>query len=120
MKYYGKQYYKEYIDSRYDLAAQFARMIKSDEHFELAVDPESNIVCFRYIPEGHDEQSFNRINSSIRDTIMKDGSFYIVQAELGGKIWLRVTIINPMTSENDLKDLIKRIAEIGNSEAEKL
>jgi L-2,4-diaminobutyrate decarboxylase len=119
MKYYGKQYYKEYIDSRYDLASQFAGMIKSDEHFELAVDPESNIVCFRYIPEGHDEQSFNRINSSIRDTIMKDGSFYIVQAELGGKIWLRVTIINPMTSENDLKDLIKKIAEIGNSEAEK-
>jgi L-2,4-diaminobutyrate decarboxylase len=119
IKYYGNQYYKDYIDSRYDLAAIFALMIKSDDHFELAVNPESNIVCFRYIIEGKDEHSINHINASIRDSIIKDGSFYIVQAELDGKIWLRVTIINPMTSESDLKDLINKILETGNIEAEK-
>jgi L-2,4-diaminobutyrate decarboxylase len=50
---------------------------------------------------------------------MKDGSFYIVQAELDGKIWLRVTIINPMTSETDLKALINKIIETGKAETEK-
>lgn len=119
MKYYGKQYYKTYIESRYDLAAQFAGMIKSDHRFELAVDPESNIVCFRYIPKGHDENSTNQINASVRDKITKDGSFYIVQAELKGKIWLRVTIINPMTSADDLKSLINKVIETGESEAGK-
>jgi L-2,4-diaminobutyrate decarboxylase len=113
LKYYGNSYYRQYIDSRYDLAREFSEMIKSDNHFELAVEPESNIVCFRYAPEGHNENTINQINAAIRDKIIKEGSFYIVQAELDGKIWIRLTIINPVTSENDLKDLLKRVLEIG-------
>ena len=116
LKYYGKNYYKEYIDSRYDLAATFAMMIKSVRQFELAVEPESNIVCFRFAPEGHNNLTLNKINSSIRDKIIKEGSFYIVQTELDGKIWIRLTIINPITSENDLKNLLRRITEIGTIE----
>lgn len=116
LKYYGNNYYKEYIESRYDLARSFALMVKSDHHFELAVEPESNIVCFRYAPQGHNSINLNQINSAIRDKIIKGGSFYIVRTELNEKIWLRLTIINPLTSETDLKELLQRIKEIGTSE----
>jgi L-2,4-diaminobutyrate decarboxylase len=113
LKYYGNGYYKQYIDSRYDLAANFAQIIKSDSQLELAAEPESNIICFRFAPEGHNDFVLNQINSEIRSRIIKEGSFYIVQAELAGKIWLRLTIINPVTSEDDLKDLLVRIKDIG-------
>jgi L-2,4-diaminobutyrate decarboxylase len=116
LKYYGKGYYKEYIDSRYDLAVTFAMIVNSDRQFELAVKPESNIVCFRYAPEGHNDLTLNQINSAIRDRIIKEGSFYIVLAELDGKIWIRLTIINPLTSEDDLIDLLQRIKQIGINE----
>jgi len=115
LKYYGNNYYREYIESRYDLAASLALIIKSDNQLELAVRPESNIVCFRFAPEGHDDIVLNRVNSTIRDRIMKDGSFYIVQAELEGKIWIRLTIINPVTAEADLENLILKIKETGKS-----
>jgi L-2,4-diaminobutyrate decarboxylase len=113
LKYYKDTYYKEYIDSRYDLAASFAKLIRSENDFELAVDPDSNIVCFRYAPTGQDDQTINKLNVTIRDKIIKAGTFYIVQAELDGRIWLRVTIINPVTTITDLRNLlleIKRIA----------
>ena len=113
MKYYGDSYYKEYIDSRYSLASEFAAIVRAEQDIELAVEPESNIVCFRYAPEGYNELTLNQINSNIRDTIIKEGSYYIVQAELGGKIWIRLTIINPVTSEEDLRALLKRVLEIG-------
>jgi L-2,4-diaminobutyrate decarboxylase len=113
LKYYGNSYYSQYIDSRYDLARTFSEMIKSDDQFELAVEPESNIVCFRYVPEGYDESAINETNAAIRDKIIKEGSFYIVQAELDGKTWIRLTIINPVTSENDLRILLERVLEIG-------
>jgi L-2,4-diaminobutyrate decarboxylase len=112
LKYYRECYYKEYVDSRYDLAASFADHIKSQNEFRLAVEPESNIVCFRYAPEGYDDNILNRMNAEIRDKIIKEGSFYIVQAELEGRIWLRLTIINPVTSENDLKNLLHRIKQV--------
>ena len=113
MKYYGSGYYRQYIDDRYDLAAAFAKVVKSSEKLQLAVEPESNIVCFRYKPENRDDITLNRLNSEIRDRIIKEGSFYIVQVELYGKVWLRLTIINPVTSMEHLKALLNRILEIG-------
>jgi L-2,4-diaminobutyrate decarboxylase len=113
LKYYGNGYYRQYIDDRYDLAAAFAVMIKSDPALQLATEPESNIICFRYLSQNSDEITLNRINSEIRDRIIKEGSFYIVQVELKGKVWLRLTIINPVTSLDDLNELVKLIKEIG-------
>ena len=112
LKYYSGSYYKEYIDSRYDLAAGFANLIRTQDEFELAVEPESNIVCFRFAPVRDNDNDLNKINSEIREKIIKEGSFYIVQVELDSKIWLRLTIINPVTSENDLKNLLTRIRQI--------
>jgi len=111
VKYYGGEYYREYIDSRYDLATEFAGMVKSDASFELAALPDANIVCFRYFKKGLDENDLNRINSAIRNKIIKEGTFYIVQTELEGKIWLRVTIINPVTSATDLMELLERVKD---------
>jgi len=120
LKYYGGSYYGSYIDSRYDLARVFSDMIKSDQLFELAINPESNIVCFRYAPDGYDETTLNKINAAIRDTIIKEGSFYNVQAELDGKIWIRLTIINPVTSIDDLRALMDRIRKVGEETGERI
>jgi len=113
IKYYGESYYRHYIDSRYDLADTFSGMIKSDVSFQLATELQSNIACFRFAPDGHNDTELNKINSKIRAEIVKEGSFYIVQAELDGKIWIRLTIINPVTSQEHLKSLLVRIKEIG-------
>ncbi|MBA4323110.1 MAG: hypothetical protein C0408_09870 [Odoribacter sp.] len=113
VKYYGTSYYREYIDSRYDMACRFAGLIKESDALELAVEPDANIVCFRYAPSGQSDITPDTINAAIRDKIIKEGSFYIVQTELDQKIWLRVTIINPVTSESDLKELIQRVIELG-------
>jgi len=112
LKYYGHSYYKEYVDSRYDLARNFASIIESDMDFELAVPPESNIVCFRFNGKGLSDEAANKFNLQARDIIMKEGSFYIVKAELNGKIWIRVTIINPVTTIEDLNKLMNRINEL--------
>jgi L-2,4-diaminobutyrate decarboxylase len=116
VKYYGTSYYREYIDSRYDLAVRFAEMIEESPEMELALKPEANIICFRYAPVNKSESELNRINSIIRDRIIKEGSFYLVQTELEDKIWLRTTLLNPVTDEGDLKELIQRIIEVGRVE----
>jgi L-2,4-diaminobutyrate decarboxylase len=116
VKYYSASYYREYIDSRYDLALRFADMIEESPEMELAVRPDANIVCFRYAPANKDDYVLNKINAAIRDRIIKEGSFYIVQTELEERIWLRTTLLNPVTDEGDLSELIHRIIEIGRVE----
>jgi L-2,4-diaminobutyrate decarboxylase len=108
-KYFDHDYYRNYIDSRYDLASAFAAEIGTAKMFELVTEPESNIVCFRYNPGDTSKEELNSLNGAIRDSIIKDGSFYIVQTEIGGNLWLRVTIINPLTTIADMELLLKTI-----------
>jgi L-2,4-diaminobutyrate decarboxylase len=109
VKYYGKSYYGEYIESRYALASDFAALVHRNEGFELLTEPQANIVCFRFNPGNVDDKPLNLLNAAIRDKIIKEGSFFIVQAEIEGKLWLRVTIINPVTSINDFEELLVKI-----------
>lgn len=120
LKYYGDEYYRKYIESRYDLTSDFASVIKSSEIFELAAEPQANIICFRFAPHGYDNETLNYINSVIRKKIVMDGTFYIVTAELNGILYLRLTIINPLTSEDDLTDLLYSVRETGEYELKKL
>lgn len=113
LKYYGNSYYREYIESRYDLATTFASMARSKPDFEIITEPQSNIVCFRFAPAGYSSETLNEVNASIRQAIMEEGSFYTVQADIEGKRWLRVTILNPVTSEEDLEYLLERVKDIG-------
>ena len=116
LKYYRESYYESYIDGRYDLTKEFASLVRKHSDLEIAIDPEANIICFRYFRKNSDNELLNNINTSIREKIVKEGSFYIVQAELEGTLYLRLTILNPVATISDLKKLIKRIITLGDAE----
>ena len=109
LKTYGEVVFDEYVTSLYDLGRTFGEMIRNKEHFELAVTPMTNIVCFRYIDISLDTESLNQINLRIRQKLLEDGEFYIVQTKLRGEQFLRVTIMNPFTTEEHLVELLEKI-----------
>jgi L-2,4-diaminobutyrate decarboxylase len=116
VKFYGKDYYREYIESRYRLASDFSDLVQQTADFEILTEPQANIVCFRYNPGNTDNANLNIINAAVRDKIIKGGTFFIVQAEIGGKLWLRMTIINPLTSISDFEELLDKIRETVSTE----
>jgi len=109
-KYYGLELIDEYITRQYDLAIAFAAHIKSLSDFEIGHEPMSNILCFRYISNYNNDA--NLINTAIRKKLLEDGEFYIVQTSLDEKIFLRVTIMSPYTTVEDLLDLLATIRKI--------
>lgn len=111
-RYYGDSLFCNYIESRYDAAADFGELIIRSADFELLTPPQSNIVCFRHLKEGASPEELNEHNELIRENIIADGSFYIVKTTAGDSVWLRVTIINPLTGREKLEELLKRLREI--------
>ncbi|MBK8819486.1 MAG: pyridoxal-dependent decarboxylase [Saprospiraceae bacterium] len=107
---YGTDIFGENIDACYENAGIFAGLIKSIDKFELAVEPDSNILCFRY--KSNDEKYNNSINSLIRSALLNNGKFYIVQTTLNEKIFLRVSLMNPFTDKEDMMSLLKKILEL--------
>ena len=100
-----------YVDSTFDLARRFAEMIRRTPDFEVAVEPDANIVCFRFAPPGRDH--LDLLQAKVRRDIVADGSFYLVQAQLPRGLHLRTTLVNPFTSEADLLALLEAVRAAG-------
>jgi len=88
----------------------FAVICNTKMDIELAIEPDANIVCFRYNDKG---ANLNEINRKIRDQLLKDGEFYIVQTILGNDQFLRVSIMNPLTRKEDLEYLLEKVLKFG-------
>ncbi len=115
LKLYGVQLFDEYITHAYDLAAEFAELIHETPNFELAIEPASNIVCFRFIPQGIESEKLNTINLTCCDKIKEEGEFYIVRTTINEMVYLRTTLMNPFTTNKDLVQLLDKIHSIGQS-----
>ena len=108
---YGVSVFGDYVDQCYDMAKTFAEMIIEEDGMELAVQPDSNIVCFRAVKG--DERETNEWNIMVRKNILRDGKFYIVQTKLNGRVYLRVSLMNPFTNAADLRELLDSIGGMG-------
>jgi len=116
LKTYGEAIFTEYIDRQYDLGKTFAKIIEADGNFIMPVAvPESNIVCFRFLPNGFEkmsEETIDELNLQIRESIIQDGEYFIVQTRVRGKVFLRVTLVNAFSSEKELLGLLEKIKSI--------
>lgn len=106
----GLSVFRDHVEKAHALARDFAQMIREQPDFCLAMEPQSNIVCFRHEPKtswNHDD-----LQITIRKQVLKRGEYYIVQTRLDGKPWLRVTLIHPQTGRHTLQALLNHIREI--------
>ena len=107
---HGTALFEENVDRLYNMAKVFTKLIKSEINFEILLEnPESNIVCFRYIEKNWPEEKIEHINLKIRERLVQDGNYFILQARVQGKLYLRTTIINPFTTEKELRGLLEEI-----------
>jgi L-2,4-diaminobutyrate decarboxylase len=112
-KVYGVEIFAENVRRVHAIAERFARMLGGDGRFELAVWPESNIVCFRLKAGVEDGMALDDLQRSVRARCIGLGEFYIVQTVLNGRIWLRTALMNPFTRDSDLAALLERVAQLG-------
>ncbi|MDP5120115.1 MAG: aminotransferase class I/II-fold pyridoxal phosphate-dependent enzyme [Spirosomaceae bacterium] len=110
IKAFGEEVFTENVNYLHDLARTFSQMIQQSSDFELPVVPQSNIVCFRYIKA--EEENSNKLNSTIRQQLLTNGRFYVVQTTLNEEVYLRVSLMNALTTENHLRELLKEIGQI--------
>ncbi len=113
----GAGFFAAYVERTFELGTRFAAAIRETPDFELAVEPEANIVCFRHIPRARAEnpRALDRLQAEIRARLVASGAYYIVQTRLPRGLYLRVTIINPLTSADDLTNLLHEVRSIARS-----
>ncbi|NNK85221.1 MAG: diaminobutyrate decarboxylase [Desulfobacterales bacterium] len=95
----------EYIEHQVELTMDAFEYIRQLPGFECAVKPQCNILCFRL--EGSDN-----LQLKIRDQLNTEGEFYLSTTSFNNVRYLRLSIMNPHTNLDVIKQLIQKIRKI--------
>jgi L-2,4-diaminobutyrate decarboxylase len=96
----GTEGLRAHVERLWELGAELAELVRESGDFELALEPECNIVCFRHrAPVGVDTDAHQE---RIRGELNASGSHYLVQTRLRGATWLRSALMNAATTRDDL------------------
>jgi L-2,4-diaminobutyrate decarboxylase len=113
LRVHGEALFGEIVERLVVLAAQLAGKVDAAPDFELALDPELNIVCYRHRPAGIElPAAIDAHNRALRQRVVEDGRFYIVGTQLPGGYYLRSTLMNPLAEESDLDDLLDHLRNL--------
>ena len=105
------------IGALYDRLCATARALHAEiarrPAFEALHEPESNILCFRWVGDRSlDEERLDGLNLRIREELNRSGEGWITTTLLGGRRVLRVTVMNPRTTERDVERVLERLDAI--------
>jgi L-2,4-diaminobutyrate decarboxylase len=108
----GEPLLAEHLRTVHRLAQDFTELLRNRPNFEVALTPESNIVCFRHHEPGMQEDALDQHNARLRREIIATGRFYLVQTVLRGRTWLRCALMNPFTQVSHLRELLNELERL--------
>lgn len=82
--------------------------------FEAMHEPDCDILCFRYVGDRTlGEEALDALNGALRERYNRSGDGWITGTTLGGRRVLRVTLMNPRTTESDVRAILDGLAALG-------
>lgn len=96
----GERGLAAYLERQFELTLEAYDYIRRLPEFECAVRPQANILCFRI------KNAENDVQLAVRNHLTAQGNFYLSTTEFRGKRYLRIVVMSPHTTLDDIKRLI--------------
>ena len=109
----GRRAMGELVDRTLELAASAAAAVEGKPALRLAVRPALGSVVFRYAPVPDDPRRSDRVNEAIRLRLLAAGQAVVGRTEVAGRVHLKLTLLDPTTSEADLAALVALVTATG-------
>lgn len=114
----GREGLASLIEYTLELADDAAALIEDNSNLRLIHDSELNVVLFRYepdhVPDGATSGAWtSELNEAIRDSLLDDGEGVVARTEVDGVTCLKLTLLNPRTTCEDLRVLLREITDRG-------
>lgn len=108
IKTFGLQAFREAIDYNIHLAEEVENELRKSNKWEVVSPATLAIINFRYNPvsEKLSEKKLDAINQKIAAKMMDSGEALLVTTILNGHVVLRMCLINPRTTLDDVKDTL--------------
>ena len=101
----------ELFDEVCDLAVQGWHLLAADPRYDVVVEPSLSTLVFRYIPAAvTDPAEVDRANLHARKALFASGDAVVAGTKVGGRHYLKFTLLNPETTPSDIAAVLDLIA----------
>ena len=108
----GREGLAQLIDESYRLTAVIRDRVAAHDALALASEPETNLVCFRAVPEWCPLAERDELNSGLQRTLLEEYDVFVSLPTYRGSRWLRVALLNPFTDESTVDRLFDGIEDV--------
>ncbi|KSU58724.1 2,4-diaminobutyrate decarboxylase [[Bacillus] enclensis] len=109
LKTVGTETFGNMIDHTIELARYTAEYLTGLENIELKnIHPEINTIIFRYHPSDC-STDLDELNRALQQSLLHEGKGVIAKTTVDGSTFLKLTLLNPRTSEIDIHELMDEI-----------
>ena len=106
----GQEQYAAIIDHGVTLAQQVAAYVKEQSALELVMQPQLASVLFRFRPQTQmDDAGIALLNQKIGDALLESGRANVGVTEHNGVTCLKLTLLNPTVTLEDVKVLLSLV-----------
>jgi L-2,4-diaminobutyrate decarboxylase len=101
----------ELFDEVCDLAQEGWELLAADPRYDVVVEPSLSTLVFRYIPAVvTDPAEIDRANLYARKALFASGAAVVAGTKVGGRHYLKFTLLNPETTTDDITAVLDLIA----------
>lgn len=102
------------FDQNIHLAKQAYLLLLSEPCIEAIHQPQLGTLVFRYRPpQRQPEHALDLANAHIRKALLRSGEAVVAGTKVHGRQYLKFTLLNPMTTIQDLQAVLKLIKQQG-------
>ncbi len=107
---FGLAAFRAAIQRNMELAELAEALVRSDDRLTLMAPATLGIVCFRRDWPGCDETETERLGMTLVDALERSGAGLVSSTRLAGRHAIRLCILNPTSSEGDVRRVIEHFA----------
>ncbi|MFF5024912.1 lysine decarboxylase DesA [Streptomyces collinus] len=101
----------ELFDQVCELARQGWERLAADPRYDVVVEPSLSTLVFRYVPAAvTDPAEVDRANLYARKALFASGDAVVAGTKVGGRHYLKFTLLNPETTTADIAAVLDLIA----------
>jgi len=113
LKSHGAALLGEHIARNIEQAQYLAKLVEATDGLELLAPVPLNLVNFRFVARGKNDEQLNVLNREILVRLQEDGIAVPSGTTIGGKFAIRVANTNHRSSNADFDELVSAVVRLG-------
>jgi glutamate/tyrosine decarboxylase-like PLP-dependent enzyme len=110
---FGLASFRRAIEGGMEIAEIAERELAATEGWEIVTPAQLAVVTFRFSPPGLSTQAVDGLQGRIVESMLADGYALATSTVLAGRPVLRFCTINPRTTDEEVRETVRRMTQMG-------